>query len=82
MKIIKNVNLYGSICDIGVENGKITAIGALEGEGVDFGGGASDGMSIVDVDKRYFDREPNCNFAFSANREKFVALLTKLLKAR
>ena len=49
---------------------------------VDFGGGASDGMSIVDVDKRYFDKEANCNFAFSANREKFVALLTKLLKAR
>lgn len=49
---------------------------------VDFGGGNSDGMSIVDVDKRYFDREPNCDFAFSANREKFVSLLTKLLKAR
>ena len=38
MKIIKNVNLYGNACDIGVENGKIVAIGKLEGEGVDFGG--------------------------------------------
>ena len=38
MKIIKNVNLYGNACDVGVENGKIVAIGTLEGEGVDFGG--------------------------------------------
>ena len=38
MKLIKNVNLYGKICDIGVEDGKIAAIGSLEGEGVDFGG--------------------------------------------
>lgn len=48
---------------------------------VDFGGGNSDGMSIVDVDKRYYDRQPNCKFAFGANREKFVALLKKLLAA-
>lgn len=48
---------------------------------VDFGMGASDGMSIVDVDHRY-EKEPNCEFAFSANREKFVALLEKTLKAR
>lgn len=38
MKILKNVNLYGNICDIGVEDGKIAAIGTLEGEGVDFAG--------------------------------------------
>ena len=38
MRIIKNVNLYGDACDIGVENGKIIAIGNLDGEGVDFGG--------------------------------------------
>lgn len=49
---------------------------------IDFGLGASDGMSIVDVDHRYEDKEPNCEFAFSANREKFVELLIKTLKAR
>lgn len=38
MKIIKNVNLYGKVCDIGVESGKIAAIGKLDGDGVDFGG--------------------------------------------
>ena len=38
MKIIKNVDLYGKVCDIGVENGRIAAIGKLDGEGVDFGG--------------------------------------------
>lgn len=38
MKIIKNVRLDGKIVDIAVENGKIAAIGTLEGEGVDFGG--------------------------------------------
>lgn len=38
MKLIKNVNLYGEIVDIAVEGGRITAIGALEGEGEDFGG--------------------------------------------
>ena len=49
---------------------------------VDCGHGASDGMSIVDVDHRYEDKVPNCRFAFSANREKFVKLLTEVLKAR
>lgn len=38
MKIIKNVNLYGEITDITVENGKIAAIGKTKEEGVDFGG--------------------------------------------
>lgn len=48
---------------------------------VDCGHGASDGMSIVDVDHRYEDKAPNCRFAFSANREKFVKLLTEVLKS-
>ena len=38
MKILKNVSLYGKTTDIAVENGKISAIGNLSGEGVDFGG--------------------------------------------
>lgn len=38
MKIIKNVTLYGKRVDIGVENGRIAAIGTLSGEGTDFGG--------------------------------------------
>ena len=38
MKIIKNVNLNGSITDITVENGKIAAIGKTELAGTDFGG--------------------------------------------
>ena len=38
MKILKNVSLYGETTDIAVENGKISAIGKLSGEGVDFGG--------------------------------------------
>lgn len=46
---------------------------------VDFSGGGADGMSIVDVDKRYYDRQPNCDFAFGADREKFSNLLTDIL---
>ena len=38
MKAIKNVNLYGTVCDIGVEDGKIVSIGKLDIEGEDFGG--------------------------------------------
>lgn len=49
---------------------------------VNIGWGASDGMSIVDVDHRYEDKEPNCLFAFSADRERFVKLMTEVLKAR
>lgn len=41
MKLIKNVRLYGELCDIAVENGKISGIGKFEGEGIDF-----DGMRI------------------------------------
>lgn len=38
MKLIKNVRLYGEICDIAVEDGRIIEIGKLDGEGEDFGG--------------------------------------------
>lgn len=38
MKIIKNVNLYGKLTDITVENGKIAAIGKTDAPGTDFGG--------------------------------------------
>lgn len=38
MKVIKNVNLYGEITDITVENGKIAAIGKTNAPGTDFAG--------------------------------------------
>ena len=38
MKLIKNVNFYGNLVDIAVEDGKIIKIGRCEGDGVDFGG--------------------------------------------
>ncbi len=39
MKIIRNVCLYGKLCDIAIDNGKIAEIGEdLAGEGMDFGG--------------------------------------------
>lgn len=36
MKVLKNVNLYGEITDITVDNGKIVAIGKTEESGTDF----------------------------------------------
>jgi N-acetylglucosamine-6-phosphate deacetylase len=38
MKVLKNVNLYGSITDISIENGKIAAIGKTNAPGKDFHG--------------------------------------------
>ncbi len=38
MKVIKNVNLYGELTDIAVDNGKIAAIGKTDAPGTDFGG--------------------------------------------
>ena len=38
MKILKNVNLYGEITDITVENGKIVKIGKCKEDGADFSG--------------------------------------------
>ena len=35
---------------------------------IDIAGGAADGMSICDLDKRYPDRKPNVKVALSANR--------------
>lgn len=46
---------------------------------VDYSGGGADGMCIVDVDKRYYDRLPNCDFAFGANKERFSELLIEIL---
>lgn len=38
MKLIKNATVYGKRVDIAVENGKITAVGQLDGEGLDLQG--------------------------------------------
>ena len=38
MQLLKNVRLYGETVDIGIEDGRIAAIGSLEGEGIDLGG--------------------------------------------
>lgn len=43
---------------------------------VEFHGGASDGMSVCDVEKRHPDMAPNCRLALQADREKFVDILT------
>ena len=47
-KLIKNVRLYGTLTDIEIENGKITAIGKLEGEGLD-GGGNKIYPGLIDI---------------------------------
>ena len=38
MKILKNVNLFGKITDIAIDNGKFAFIGKCEGEGIDLSG--------------------------------------------
>lgn len=46
---------------------------------VDFSGGPCDGMTICDLDGRDRTKEPNCYFAFDADREKFVKIMTEVL---
>lgn len=38
MQFIKNVSLWGTLCDIGIENGKFAFIGKTDEDGRDFGG--------------------------------------------
>ena len=38
MNYLKNVNLWGTVCDIGIEDGKFAFIGKTDEQGVDFGG--------------------------------------------
>ncbi|MDR1506302.1 MAG: nucleoside hydrolase, partial [Treponema sp.] len=45
---------------------------------VDFGGGIADGMTVVDH-RAYTLNPPNVHFAFSADRERFAALLYNIV---
>lgn len=46
---------------------------------IDISGGAADGMSICDIDKRYKDKKPNAKVALSANRELFSSMVKEIL---
>ena len=46
---------------------------------IDIAGGAADGMSICDLDKRYPDRKPNVKVALSANREIFSRMIKEIM---
>lgn len=46
---------------------------------IDISGGAADGMSIFDVDRRYKDRKENVKVALGADRELFTDMLLNIL---
>lgn len=46
---------------------------------IDIAGGAADGMSICDLDKRYPDRKPNVKIALGANREIFSHMIKEIM---
>lgn len=46
---------------------------------IDIAGGAADGMSICDLDKRYPDRKPNVKIALGANREIFSRMIKEIM---
>ena len=46
---------------------------------MDISGGAADGMSICDHDKRYKDKKPNAKVALSANKEIFSKMVKEIL---
>lgn len=46
---------------------------------IDIAGGAADGMSICDLDKRYKDKQPNAKIALSANKDIFSEMIKKIM---
>lgn len=46
---------------------------------IDIAGGAADGMSICDVDKRYKDKQPNARVALSADKDRFSRMVKEIL---
>lgn len=46
---------------------------------IDISGGAADGMSICDVDKRYKKKKPNARVALSANKELFAKMIKDIM---
>lgn len=46
---------------------------------IDVAGGAADGMSICDLDKRYKDQKPNAKVALSADKEVFRRMVKEIL---
>lgn len=46
---------------------------------IDIAGGASDGMSICDIDKRYKDKEENAKVALSADKDLFSKMVKEIM---
>lgn len=46
---------------------------------IDIAGGASDGMSICDIDKRYKDKEENVKVALSADKDLFSKMVKEIM---
>ncbi len=46
---------------------------------IDIAGGASDGMSICDIDKRYKDKEENAKVALSADKDLFAKMVKEIM---
>ena len=46
---------------------------------VDISGGYADGQTCLDLRARIDKEEPNCFFAFHADRDKFAAMLKNIL---
>lgn len=48
---------------------------------VDISGGACDGQTVIDIEKRYLNKEPNCYCAINADRDRFANWMIKTLSA-
>lgn len=46
---------------------------------IDIAGGAADGMSICDIDKRYKDKEENAKVALSADKDLFAKMVKEIM---
>ncbi len=46
---------------------------------IDISGGAADGMSICDLDKRYKDKQPNAKIALGADRKRFAQMIKEIM---
>ena len=46
---------------------------------IDIAGGAADGMSICDLDKRYKDKPANARVALSADKDRFGRMVKEIL---
>lgn len=79
MEDVNTVPVHDALAVCAVLNEKVLRDVRTTWADVDISGGAADGMSIFDLDRRYKDKKPNVKVALGADKALFTEMLLEIL---